>query len=67
MYSGKKKICINTINLLCLVLHHAYPLMELTRVNISYDQYLAYLYLMFHYVHVCTFRVIIHGNIHWKH
>lgn len=50
-----KKICIYAINLLCLVLHHAYPTMELTKgVIISYVQSFAYLYLMFHYVHVCV-------------
>lgn len=64
----KKKICIYAINLLCLVLHHAYPPMELTKgFIISYVQYFAYLYLMFHYVHVCAFKVTIHSNIHAKH
>lgn len=64
----KKKICIYAINLLCLVLHHPYPQMELTKgFIISYVQYFAYLYLMFYYVHVCTFKVTIHSNIHGKH
>lgn len=68
MYSDKKKIiCIYAINLLCLVLHHAYPPMELTKgFIISYVQYFAYLYLMFNYVHVCTLKVTIHSNIHGK-
>lgn len=64
------KFVSKLLTYLCLVLRHAYSQNKsMKQTMISYVQYFAYVYLMLHYVHVCTysFKRTTHSNIHGMH